>query len=76
VVGKSPSHRNFVLWGHLKGHIYETSVETEEGLEARNLATCGTIKNRPRDLYRVCQNMVRRCNTCNEFGALHFEQLL
>jgi len=28
----SPSHRNFVFWGHLKGHIYETAVGTEEGL--------------------------------------------
>jgi hypothetical protein len=36
----SPSHRNLVCWGHLKGHIYETAVGTEEGLVATTLAAC------------------------------------
>jgi hypothetical protein len=42
----SPSHRNFVFWGHLKGHIYVTAVETEEGLVATTLAACANIQNR------------------------------
>lgn len=65
----SPSHRNFVFWGHLKGHIYETAVGTEEGLVATILAACANYPEQARDLQRVRQNMMRRRNACSEVGV-------
>jgi len=65
----SPSHRNFVFWGHLKGHIYDTAVGTEESLVATTLAACENYSEQARDLQRVRQNMMRRRNTCSEAGV-------
>jgi hypothetical protein len=71
-----PLHRNFVIWGHLKGHLYETIVETEEGLVARTLAACANYSEQARDLQRMRQNTMRRRSACSEIGVLHFGQIL
>jgi hypothetical protein len=65
----SPSHRNFVFWGHLKGHIYQTAVGTGGGLVATTLAACANYSEQARDLQRVRQNMMRHRNACSEVGV-------
>jgi hypothetical protein len=65
----SPSHRNFVFWGHLKGHTYETAAETEEGLVATTLTACANYSEQVRDFPRVRRNMIRRRNSCSEVGV-------
>jgi hypothetical protein len=65
----SPSHRNFVFWGYLKGHIYETAVGTEESLVAVTPAACANYSEQARGLQRVRRNMMRRRNACSEVGV-------
>jgi len=54
------------LLGHLKGHIYETAVGTEESLIAITPAACANYSQQAWDLQRVRQNMMRRRNACSK----------
>ncbi|KAJ8868715.1 hypothetical protein PR048_030254 [Dryococelus australis] len=52
----------YFLWGHMKGLIYQTSVESEEELLAWVMAVADL--GRPGIGDRVYQNMVRRYRVC------------
>jgi len=65
----STSHRNIVFLGHLKGHIYETAVGTEESMVAITPAECANYSEQAREHQTVRQNMMRRRNACNEVGV-------
>lgn len=67
---------DFFVWGYLKSLVYETPVDTDMELIARIVAACNVIRNMPGVFQQVRQNLIRRCQACNEIGGRHFEHLL
>ena len=65
---------DFFLWGYMKQLVYETVVETEEDLVARNTVAAGTIADMPGIFERTRQSMVRRCTAWIQTRAI--EQFL
>jgi len=57
--------RYFFLRGHLKSHIYDSLVETEEDVVVRNEAARGIIRNTPEMLERLRKNVVCLCSACH-----------
>jgi hypothetical protein len=56
-------------------YIWETIVETEEGLATRNLAAVCQVFRTGQGSQDVRQNMMHRRSACSEVGFLHFEQI-
>ncbi|KAJ8878129.1 hypothetical protein PR048_022596 [Dryococelus australis] len=62
---------DYFLWGHMKGLINQTSVESEEELLARVMAAVDL--GRPGIGDRVYQNMARRYCVCVDVASRHIE---
>jgi hypothetical protein len=60
----------------MQGLMYETPVETQHDLVARNAAAATTIREMPGIFQGIQHNIARRCRIYNEVGGRHFEQLL
>ena len=59
---------DFFLWGHMKQLVYETVVETEEGLVARITVAAGTIADIMPGIFEwTLQSMIRRCTSCIQY---------
>jgi len=67
---------NFYLWGHVKNEVYSTPVISFDELWERILATFGAIRNRPGQLERVRESMMRRLNGCIAANGQHFQYLM
>ncbi|KAJ8866317.1 hypothetical protein PR048_032160 [Dryococelus australis] len=65
---------DYLLWSHMKGHIYETPVNSEEDLLAQIIAAADLKLPGIGD--RVYQNMVRRYRVCVEVAGRHIEPFL
>ena len=59
---------DFYLWGHMKSHINETPVESEEDITARIAVAAGVFGN-------VRDSLRRRCRTCINVHGRHFEHI-
>ena len=67
---------DFYHWGHVKSEVYSTPVTNVDELWERIVATFGAIRNRPGQLERVRESMMRRLNVCVAANGQHFEQLM
>jgi hypothetical protein len=62
------------LWGHLKGHVYNSNPHTTEGLKMYTSDATAIINQRT--LRRVAENMVKRVSACVQKNGGHFQHLL
>ncbi|KAJ8895721.1 hypothetical protein PR048_001058 [Dryococelus australis] len=62
---------DYFLWGHMKGLIYQTSVESEKELLAPIIAAADL--GLPGIGGRVCQNIVRRYRVCVDVTGRHIK---
>jgi hypothetical protein len=53
---------DFYIWAHVKSEVYSTPVTNVDELWERILATFGAIRNRPRQLERDRESVMRRLN--------------
>jgi len=67
---------DFYIWGHVKSEVYSTPVTNVDELWERTVATFGAIRNRPGQLERVRESMMRRLNGCVAANGQHFEHLM
>ena len=67
---------DFCLWGHMKGLIYETPVESEMDLVGKIMHGDGLIADTPRVFDCVWESPVHRYQTCIDVQGRHFDQLL
>jgi len=67
---------DFYFWGHVKSEVYSTPVTNVDELWERIVATFGVIRNRPGQLERVKESMMRRLNGCVAANGQHFEHLM
>jgi hypothetical protein len=67
---------DFYLWGHVKSEVYSTPVTNVDELWERIVATFGAIRNRPGQLERVRESMMRCLNGCVAANGQHFEHLM
>jgi hypothetical protein len=67
---------NFYLWGHIKNEVYVTPVTNVDELWERIISTFDAIRNRPGQLERVKESMMRRLNRCVAANGQHFEHLM
>jgi hypothetical protein len=65
---------DFFLWGHLKGHVYNTNPHTIEDMKMNISEATASINQRT--LHRVAQNMVKRVNACIQENGGYFQHLL
>ena len=67
---------DFYLWGHLKGIVYATDVDTQEGPWHRVQDAATLVRNSPGVFERVRSSLLRRANACVGANGSHFENLL
>ena len=67
---------DFHVWGHVKNEVYSTTVTNVDELWERIVATFDAIRNRPGQLERVRESMMRRLNGCVATNGQHFEHLM
>lgn len=67
---------DFFLWGCMKDIVYKHTVNTREELWLRIQEAGNEIKNDPDTLFRVRQNLSKRCRKCIEVNGGHIENLL
>jgi len=67
---------DFYFWAHVKSEVYSTPVTNIDELRERILATFGAIRNRPGQLERVRESMMRRLKGCVAANGQHFEHLM
>ena len=67
---------DFHVWGHVKNEVYSTTVNNVDELWERIVATFDAIRNRPDQLERVRESMMRRLNGCVAANGQHFEHLM
>jgi hypothetical protein len=67
---------DFYFWGQVKGAVYSSPVTNVDELRERILATFDAIKNRPGQLERVRESMMRRLNGCVAANGQLFEHLM
>ena len=60
----------------LKNEVYSTTVTNVDELWERIVATFDAIRNRPGQLERVRESMMRRLNRCVAANGQHFEHLM
>jgi len=67
---------DFYLWGHVKNEVYSTPVTNIDKLREHIVATFDAIRNRPGQLERVMESMMRRLNGCVAANGQHFENFV
>jgi len=67
---------DFHIWGHVKNEVYSTTVTNVDELRESIVATFDAIRNRPGQLERVRESMMRRLNGCVAANSQHFEHLM
>jgi hypothetical protein len=67
---------HFYIWGHVKNEVYSTPVTNFDELWERIVATFDAIRNRPGQLERVRESMMRRLKGCVGANDQHFEHLM
>jgi hypothetical protein len=72
-----PDHTpiDFYLRGHVKSEVYSTPVTSVDKLWERIVDTFDAIRNRPGQLERVRESMMRRLNGRVAAHGQHFEHL-
>lgn len=67
---------DYCLWGWMKSLVYETRVETVEGLHNRIFNAANIIINNPQAIQRATRAINKRAAACIEVGGGIFENIL
>lgn len=67
---------DYYVWGHVKGIVYATQINTRDELTERIQNACNELRNDPIKIGAAVNSLIRRCNKCIEAGGMHFEHLL
>ena len=67
---------DFYLWGNVKSEVYCTPATNFDELCERIVATFGAIRNRPDQLERVRESMMRRLNGWVAANGQNFEHIM
>ena len=67
---------DFFFWGTMKDLVYGTPIDSEMDLDARIVATSGTVREMPGIFENVRQSMQRCCEACVRVNGRNFEHLL
>ena len=67
---------DFSFCVRMKSLLYQSPVDSIEGLAARIIVAADKISATPGIFERVRQSIIRRCKLCNTTLGRHFEQLL
>ena len=67
---------DFILWGAMEAHVYETPVETVEDLVARIVLAGEAVRGDPGVCERVRQAWLHRCQKCIEQNGGQIEHVL
>jgi hypothetical protein len=70
------NHIDFYISGHVKNDVYSTHFTNFDELWERIVDTHDTIRNRPGQLDRVRDSMIRCLNECVAVNGLQFEQVI
>ncbi|GFY32227.1 uncharacterized protein TNCV_3557351 [Trichonephila clavipes] len=67
---------DYFLFGHMKGIVYASPVDSDEALVARIAVVAGDIWEVPEVFDNARQSLRRRCQACILAGGCSFEQFL
>lgn len=67
---------DFWFWGHIKGEVYQTAVNTVEELQDRIIQSTNNLKNQRHQTSAATNALVKRCRKCIEVRGGHFEHLI